>query len=530
MFTAMPGPSNRFSLRAAAIATLPALVIPACDKLPFGGDDDKAAEATPTDDAAKQKAEEEAKQKAEAEAKGKAEGDAKSKAEEEAKQKAREEEIKKQVLTEEEAKRKAEEEASKPVVISGVEVKAGGGFGGGASLQISAKGKVNEKLSNSSYIHAKALCKRDTRFIADVGYLNTTDFSKQLHQYATGETADIQGTLFSQGDIGSAMSPCQVEFRLAGAGGGPSVSLATACYDGSATTPGPCEPPVVAAAMSGSAKPLEVFDLVVKPEGGFGGSPGLSTSYVLQVNEPQDDNTRLTLKTACSVGTTKFVDMGQANLWAGPFRFESGEAVVRPARLYWNPAFGFVEAPKLCDVTVAMWKPKTGAWGEFESTQLKKVCFKDGSVADGACDPSAPPAPAATAITAESLVVENVQLTLAPPYGSTGNTFQLQVQADATVKTPVTQDVAVDAEATCKVGSTSRVEKVYTYGIELHYLEPSETTRMSGTGFTATPLEGKPKSCEVVFSGGRRFGGPGDKGIELGRYCLKKDKIKKSKC
>jgi hypothetical protein len=282
--------------------------------------------------------------------------------------------------------------------------------------------------------------------------------------------------------------------------------------------------------MSGAATPLEVFELSVKPEGGFGGSPGLATSYVLQVNEPQDDNTRLTLKSACAVGTTKFVDMGQANLWAGPFRFESGESVIRPARLYWNPAFGFVEAPKSCDVTVAMWKPKSGSWGEYDSTVLKKACFKDGAVKDGACDPAAPPPPAASAITAESLAVDNVQLTLAPPYGSTGNTFQLQVQADATIKTPVTQDVAVDAEATCKIGSTSRVEKVYTYGIELYYLEPGETTRMSGTGFTSTPLEGKPKSCEVVFTGGRRFGGPGDKGIELGRYCLKKDKVKKGKC
>ncbi|HET6583168.1 MAG TPA: hypothetical protein VFG69_06970, partial [Nannocystaceae bacterium] len=382
----------------------------ACDKLPFG--DDKPAEADKTvadADAKKAAEEEEAKKKAaEDEAKKKLSDDeAKKKAEADAKQKA----------IDDEAKKKAEDEAKKPMSLTDIKMKSMAGMFGGSSggaLQLNVTGEFHEKLNNSTFVHAKGVCKRDARLIADVGFLNATDYTKQLHQYNAGEKVELQGQIFAQG-VAAPMSPCQIEFRLGGGSGGVSVPLKTICWDGSAPKDGPCEPPVVAAAMSGAALPLEVADLTVKPDTGYGSAPGLQINHVLQINEVQEDNTRITVKSACVVDGTKFVDLQQPTLYAGPFKFESGESVVRPSRMYWNNAFGFKEAPKNCDLTFALWKPKGASYGEYEPLVLERACYKDDKVTEGACDPAAPAVPPVAPITKDSLALSNVKLELTTP-------------------------------------------------------------------------------------------------------------------
>lgn len=431
-----------------------------------------------------------------------------------------------QRLAEEEAKKIAEEEAGKPLILSDVAVEAGGMFGGG-SLRIRAKGKINDTIAASTYVHAKSLCRRDERIIADTGYVNT-GFQKQLEQHAPGEIAELQGNVFTQG-IDRAPSPCQIEFRLGGAGGGVSIPLATVCFDGSSTKGGPCDPPVVAAPMSGTGAPLEVHDLSLKKDSNFG-SNGLDARYVVQFNSSIDPSTRLTLKTACDVGETRFVDMGTASLVAGPFRFESGESVVRTAKLYWNAAFGFAEAPNLCDVSVSSWASKSGAFGEQVETVLASACYRDGETTPGPCDSARPIPPAASPMAADSIELDNASLQIDEPHGAKGDRFQLELQVDATVRKPVDQRSGIQGKVTCKVGRTARVESAYVYGIELFYLQPGETTRMTTTAFSANAMEQRPRSCEVVFLGGERFSLRGDEGIELGRWCLEKDKTKKGKC
>jgi hypothetical protein len=519
----MSVPPSRSSRRA-ALSIAAALLLLACDKKDEA--DGGKADAAKTDEEAKKKADEEAKKKADEE-----EAKKKASADEEAKKKASaDEEAKKKAADEEALKKAAEEEAKKPVSLSEIAVKASGVFGSSGALTVTAKAKFNETLNNGTFVHVKGVCKRDTRLVADVVWVSGTDYTKQLHQYAVGETADLTATLFAQG-VATAMSPCQLDFRLGSGSGGVSVPLRVACYDGTATKEGPCEPPIVAAAMSGASLPVEVFDLAVKGDTSFGGAPGIQIDDLVQINSPLDDTARLIVKSSCTVGTTKFVDLQQANMFAGPFKYESGEALLRPMRMYYNPAFGFTEAPKLCDVSFAVWRNKPGSWSEYDQTVVKRACFKDDKVADGTCDPAAPAVPAAAPISAESLALENVKIELAAPYGAAPGQLNVKVQADVTVKVPIDQASSIDAHVTCKIGSAERVEKTWISGVEYYYLDPGETTRVTGQGFTSEALAGTPKSCEVSFTGGKRFGGaPGDKPVELGKWCLKKDKLKAGKC
>ena len=292
---------------------------------------------------------------------------------------AEDEEAKRKAEEEAEAKRKAEEDAKKPIALSNIAVEVGGTFGGGG-LRITATGKVNETIAASTYVHAKAWCRDGERVITDTGYVNT-GFQKQLDQHAPGETAELQGVVFTQG-VERVPTPCQLEFRLGGAAGGISVPIETVCFDAGTTKVAPCDPPVVAAAMSGSGTDLEIHDLSMKKDSGFGSS-GLDARYVVQVNKPVDPLTRVTLKAACEVGETRFADMGTGTLSAGPFRFESGESVVRTAKLFWNPSFGFAEPPKVCDLVASMWASRSGMFGEQEETVLATACYRDGETSSG---------------------------------------------------------------------------------------------------------------------------------------------------
>jgi len=522
----------RSSLVARALVAA-ALCLPGCDKI-TGGDkepaksDDGAAKVADDEEAKKKTADDE-----DAKKKAAADEDAKKKAgaaDEDAKKKALADEDAKKKALEDEAKKKAEEDAKKPVLLTDITIApAGGMFGGSAgALKVDAKAKFNEAINTGTYVHMKALCKKDARVFADVAQVGLVDYSKQLHQFTAGETTALSGSIFTQG-IDTAMTPCQFDFRLGAGYGGVSVPLATVCYDTAAKI-GPCDPPIAAAAMSGSSLPIEVADLTVKADATYGGAPGISINEVLQINSALNDNAQLVIKSACTNGTQKLVDTQFPYLSAGPFKYEPGESLSRPVRMYWNPAFAFTEAPKVCDVTFMLRQQKTGSWTEYDETVVKRGCFKDEKVADGACDPAAPAAPADAPLTAASTTIDGVKLELVAPYGAGPNQFNLKVQYDVTIKTPVDGSGMIESNVTCKVGSTSRVEKMWFSGVELHYLDVGETTRMTGQGFGSEALAGNPKSCEVAFTVGNRMGAAPAAPIELGKFCLKKGKLKAGKC
>ncbi|MEX1362575.1 MAG: hypothetical protein AB1Z98_05575 [Nannocystaceae bacterium] len=522
-----------WSTRPAPLCLVLGLLLPSgCDKLPGGSDE---AKDEPTQDA---EAPAKTDEQVEVEVEAKAEDDAAEPttqetkaAEDEAAKKAAEEEAAKKATEDEAAKKAAEEEAAKsrPVALSEMAVKTMGGmFGGTGMLEVTAKATINQTLGSSTYVHIKSRCKQDDLLIADVGYLNA-DYTKPLEQYAVGEVADVKGNVYTQG-LKSALSPCQFELRVGGLGGGLSIPVGEACWDGSKVTEGPCDPALVPIAMSGATVPMEVHRLDVERGGGIGGSKGLDLQYLLKIREPQDNSVRITFKTACRVDGKTFADLGQANLSAGPFAYEAGETVARAANLYWSNAFELTESPNDCDITTSLWKTKAGTYGEYEELRLQDSCFKDDKLRPGRCDPSVPPPPAAAALVAESVTVDEVRIELAEPYGASGK-FQLKVQADVTLAQPVTNNDGVTAKVSCKAGAENRVESAYLFGTELHYLLPGETTRMTGNAFGSHPLETKPKSCKVEFFGGPRFSPSGAEGVDLGKFCLKKDKVNKGgKC
>ncbi len=509
------------------------LLATGCDKLTGGEEEKKEGDAVPAkaedDDAAKKKAEEEAAKKktAEDEAKKADEGgDAKAlSADEEAAKKAKEEAEAAAKQAEEEAAKAAEDAKSRPVNLSDIQVKTTGSmFGGSGMLEITAKAKLNQALGSSTYVHIKSLCKKDDRIVADVGYLNA-HYSKPLEQYAVGEEADVTGHLYAQG-LKSALSPCQFEFRVGGMGGGLSANVGHACWDGSTVTNGMCDPALAPVAMSGASTAVEVTQLDVSRGGGLGGSKGLDLVFMLQINEVQSNDVRLTFKTACRVNGKTFADLGQGNLMAGPFNYESGEIVARAANLYWNSAYELTESPNDCDISTSLWKNKAGTFGEYEEIRIKDSCFKDEKLSDGRCNPAAPAVPPASPLVADSVVVDEVRLELAEPYGATGK-FQLKIQADLTMAKTVTQTDGVTAKVSCKAGKENRVESAYLFGTELYYLEPGETARMTANAFGSPPLDAKPKTCKVEFFGGPRFSPSGADGVDLGTFCLKKDKVTK---
>jgi hypothetical protein len=238
----------------------------------------------------------------------------------------------------------------------------------------------------------------------------------------------------------------------------------------------------------------------------------------------------LTLKASCQVGDERFVDVGMANMMAGPFNFESGESVARSAALFFNPGFAFAESPSVCDLEVSMWRPKSGSFGESEKVELGQSCYRDERVTSGVCDPSAPAPPPPGPVTTDSLGLDDVVLEVVEPYGSKGDRFQLKLQADARVEKPVDQFSSVNAKVTCKVGNTARVENAYLYGVELYHLDPGETTRMNSTTFTSAAMEKQPRTCEAEFTAGRRFAPSGESDVPLGKWCFKYGKTQKGKC
>ncbi len=496
-----------------------------CDKLTGG--DDGAKEAENSDGDAKKDDEEAAKTKEADEAAAKEKAEAEAKIAEEAK-----------ALAELEAKNAALAEITKveevdeshmPILLSEIEVKLQGNSFSPASLEIKAKGQLQKTIDSGTYIRAKGTCKDGDAFVSDIGYINT-DYSKKLEAYKEGEEAELKGSIFTQG-LAKPMAPCQFDFRISGGGSSTTaIELRHACYDGTKTTEGKCEPEILANAMSGSDKPLEVTALEVSKEAGFGGTNSLKVPYRLLIHTPQDNQDRITFKAACDVGETKFVDVQQAHLMAAPFKFESGETVAREARLFFNPAFGFADAPNKCDMRVSAWSPKEGTFGEYDEIVLKEVCYDGDKTADGRCDPDAPAAEDPTPVDAESLAVSNVSIKAEEPYGGKGDKFHVKLVADVQALKAVDQKAGVKAKVTCTIGRTERVETAHLFGADLYYLEPGETTRVTGTVFLSEVLPESPKECSVKFDGGPRYSSKDEEMTGLGSYCLKKDAVKDGDC
>ena len=418
------------------------------------------------------------------------------------------------------------DDAQKAVVFSAFEVKPSGGMFGAGTLELAVQGKLNQKIDSGTYVQVKAVCRDEGRFLADTAFLDSADYGKPVQSLEVGQDADLKGRVFSQG-LDAPLSPCQFEFRLAGAGGGVSLPLGVACYDGNETRKGPCSPPIIAAAMSSPGKPLTISKLDVRKPPGFGSRGGLDVRYIVDIQRPLDGNSPISVKIACPVGDTKFVEVQSSHLQAGPFKYEPGESVTRSSSFFYNPTFGFADSPDLCDLTFSSWESGRGTFGSSEQVVLHDACWRDGKVRDGRCDASegSPPEPAPAS--ESSLELSNVVLDVVEPFGSKGDRFQLKLQTDATVEEPVDHFASISAQVTCKVGKTARVETAYLYGVELYHLRPGETTRMTSTAFSSNAMDRKPGSCEAEFVAGRRFSATGVDSIALGKWCLRRGIVKK---
>ncbi|MEM6991213.1 MAG: hypothetical protein AAF721_11965 [Myxococcota bacterium] len=494
-----------------------------CDKLPFSGDDTKPADAEADAarhaediEAARKAAVEEYKKQVEPEIEARVAAAA-QKAVDDYKRELAGEVATKEVVT---------KEADRPLTLSNFKVKSqASAFGPSTgAMELRADGLIKEVVGTSTYVHVKAFCEDDGRIMTDIGYLNA-DYSKQLDAYKPGETAEVNGTIFAQG-LDHEMHPCQFAFKLGGMGGGGlSVDLGQGCWDGKAATLGACAKPVVPVAASGAATPLEVLSIATQPGRTYG--TGLNLNFELLFHTKHQNNSRITLKAACHEGGKSFVEVAQAYVNTGPFKLEPGESIARSASIFYSGAFGFTAPPGLCDLTASYWTLRKGSYSEYDETVLQESCLRGTVVDKGRCDGGSVVRSAPVAMTAANTALEDVKLSLITPYGSTTE-VHLDIQADVTLSATLRNDQGVSGTATCKVGAEKRVETVYLYGQDLSYLLPGETTKMTTSAFSGNALL-KPKWCQVEFKGGERYGSPTGK-LDLGTFCLKKEKLKKGKC
>jgi len=412
------------------------------------------------------------------------------------------------------------------VVLHDIEWVASGGLPTGGSMFLRAAATVLRPIDRATYVHAKARCPVGSRTMADTRYVNATD-QRPLAERGIGEVAELTGTMFNEG-LEIDEGPCQIEFRLVSPGG-VDETLTTACLRPGNTVEGPCASrasPTPLAAVGG--RPLEISDLEVDPPSGVATRGGLQAEYVVEIRTPQDSGARLTLKAACPVGDKTFVAVHTAHLMAGPFQYLSGESVARRADLFYDPSYGFSVAPSLCDLEVALWTPEGSPSASYEEILLYNACYRDGETRKGGCPPSAnEPSPDPSAM---AVVLDDVLLEVVEPTSSQGQRYQLRVQADATVIEPVDPSTSLTAKVACKVGKTAQVETAYLYGVDLHYLDPGETARLASTTFTSTWMEREPNNCEAVFSVGRRVVATGETEVELGRWCLSRDRTTPGAC
>lgn len=499
-----------------------------CDKLPFVGDDEHASDkADGQPDAAELAAAHQAEHDAEIEAAKKAAVEEHKKLSE-AEIEARIEAATKKALDEhsKQAEAAAKPETDAPIVLSNLKVKPTSSMFGAASgaIELRADAKLREALGNSTYVHVKAVCEREGHVLVDVGNLNA-NYTKQLHAYAAGETAEVNGNLFSQG-IRDSVAPCQFAFKLGGMGGGGiSVDIGQACWDGKATTLAACDEPIAAVAASGAAVPVELLSMAVQSS--TVGASKLNLNYELLFHAKHDPNNRITVKAACHTGGKSYVEVGQVSIMPGPFALEPGESIGRASSHFWHDGFGFTGVPKLCDLTTSYWTQKPGTYGNYDRQLLQASCLRDGKVGKGRCDGGTPTRGTPTTMATTNVALDEVELKFATTYGGTGEVY-LEIRADLTVSEMLKSDQGLSAIATCKVGNDKRVETAYLRGADLHYLLPGETTMVTSSVFGGNAMV-KPKWCQVDFKGGQSYGAASDK-VDLASYCLKREKLKPGKC
>lgn len=412
-----------------------------------------------------------------------------------------------------------------PLVLTEYTIDPGAFFGGGMQ-RLLVKGKIREKITRGTMVQAKASCKDGDRVVTDVIY-TYPEGGVDIAELAVDAEVTLAGSLFGQGAPPTKPSPCQIEYKIGGAGGGPSLSLGQSCWDGTQMKAGACDPPIVPQAMSEPGDPMKVEQLSLTSAPSFGTAHSLHVAYYLRFNEPFDARAQVSLKASCASGSKQLVDVAYVSLLTGAFELGAGESVYRTAGLFWDTKFGFTEQPKLCDLTMVHSVPVT--FDRFERRDLYRACLRDGLLTTGACDPSVPPTPPPAPVEADSVELGDVQLALVNAWGA-AEQFQLDVHAEATVRKPVDQNAGITAKITCKVGKTVRLEKSFMWGVDFAFVAPGETNLMSTQAFAGAPMEERPKSCEVELLAGPRWSTSGDEGHTLGKFCLKKDKVKKGKC
>jgi len=410
-----------------------------------------------------------------------------------------------------------------PLELSAFHVADEAGFGH-PSLTVRAKALVVQDLDSANYVQAKALCRVGTRTLADTGYINA-DPAHALGDLHPGDVASLSGSLFTQG-LEPEHGPCQFEFRLAAGASAASVPLGEICWSEGMVREGRCVPSIAATPPPHGGPPLLVHDLGIREAQGFAAQGSLQADYVIEVREPPDSSSRLTLKAVCLVGETRFAAVRTATLTAGPFRFESGESLYRSANLFYDPVYEFESPPQQCELEVALWRRAGGRTGQDEKVELARACYRRPATTPGRCEQAATTASIAAQ---EALKLGRVVIEVVEPFGSKGQRYHLKLTADATVLEPVDPFTSLTASVTCKVGKAAIVDTAYLNGVDLFYLEAQETARLSSTAFTSG-MEDVPHNCEVTFVAGRRFAPMDAAQVELEHYCLRRGKTSVGKC
>lgn len=395
------------------------------------------------------------------------------------------------------------------------------------SLGLRARARIHQDIDHASYVQAKAVCRARQRWLADTGYVNS-DQAHPLADLEPGDVVSLTGSLFSQG-LDPEHGACELEFRLAGSTTPAHVPLATACWSEGETTSGRCNPPlqpVASTGTEGSLAPMLAHDLGVREPEDFATRGSLTADYVLELLEPRHASARVTLKAACTVDDTRFVAVVPTHLTTGPFEYARGESVYRTASLFYEPMYGFARAPSPCNLELALWTRPDPRHSQYDKLVLLRGCYVDDEVSSTPC-PTPPPAYAPMG---ESLRLGNTDIQVVEPYGYKGKRYQLKILADVTLLGAVDQFTSITAHVTCRVGESARVDTAYLQGIDLFYLEPGETARLTSTAFNSNGIEDEPINCEASFTAGRRFAPIGAANVDLGHTCYRRGRTQPGKC
>lgn len=401
---------------------------------------------------------------------------------------------------------------------------------GSKNLKIDARATINDEISQNGQIYAKVQCKEGEKIYSDVAWV-MAGFGKRLDQLEQGESVDIQGTGFSMGGPDS-MSHCAISFHMGGMGE-LGEELASLCYEDDKVSESACSPAFEPKSPQ-SGKPMVVDSLKLGPGNSYGSAGQLTGNLALTVDQTTKSGQSVILKAACDVDregkVTRYADTAMVSISANPYEFKPGETLVRQVQVFWNQEFGLQAAPDNCDVTVEEWSPKDGGFSDYERSELYRGCYKAGALSEGRCEGSPPAAPDSKDPIEVS--VSEVRMELADTYDKKGK--QLKVALDVSVSGRAQMGHSLTGKAKCKEGREVRVENFYPYGAELRYLEPGETSLMTGYAFGSNAIEGDTGTCQIELLEqlpyNQRTYGSDDEAKSFGHWCIKGGKVRKRKC